>query len=54
LAILLSCLIYQHSITFMGVLGVVVVFAAVFLRIYCNQRIKAHKRRLQNAAASKI
>ncbi|XP_054290623.1 adenosine 3'-phospho 5'-phosphosulfate transporter 1-like [Macrosteles quadrilineatus] len=54
LAILLSCVIYQHSITFLGVLGVIVIFAAVFLRIYCNQRIKAHKRRLQNAAATKI
>uniref|UniRef100_A0A1B6FLF2 Adenosine 3'-phospho 5'-phosphosulfate transporter 1 n=1 Tax=Cuerna arida TaxID=1464854 RepID=A0A1B6FLF2_9HEMI len=54
LAILLSCIIYQHSISFMGVLGVLVVFAAVFLRIYCNQRIKAHKRRLQSSAGSKI
>uniref|UniRef100_A0A1B6CK33 Adenosine 3'-phospho 5'-phosphosulfate transporter 1 n=2 Tax=Clastoptera arizonana TaxID=38151 RepID=A0A1B6CK33_9HEMI len=54
LAILLSCLIYQHPITIFGVFGIIIVFLAVFLRIYCNQRIRAQKRRLQNASAAKI
>lgn len=45
IAILLSCLIYKHSISFLGVVGVVIVFLAIFLRVYCNQRLKAIKRR---------
>uniref|UniRef100_A0A182P071 Adenosine 3'-phospho 5'-phosphosulfate transporter 1 n=1 Tax=Anopheles epiroticus TaxID=199890 RepID=A0A182P071_9DIPT len=51
-AILLSCLIYQHRISFLGVVGVLIVFLAIFLRVYCNQRLKAIKQRhLQNAQA---
>lgn len=37
-AILLSCLIYQHHISFLGVFGMLVVFLAIFLGIYCKQR----------------
>ncbi|KAF6204860.1 hypothetical protein GE061_019023 [Apolygus lucorum] len=53
LAILLSCLIYQHSITVVGVLGIIMVFGAIFLRIYCNQRLK-DIRRLPTSGASKV
>uniref|UniRef100_A0A8D8GPL1 Adenosine 3'-phospho 5'-phosphosulfate transporter 1 n=1 Tax=Culex pipiens TaxID=7175 RepID=A0A8D8GPL1_CULPI len=45
IAILLSCLIYKHSISFLGIVGVMIVFLAIFLRVYCNQRLKAIKRR---------
>lgn len=41
IAILLSCLIYGHQISFLGVFGIAFVFFAVFLRVYCNQRLKA-------------
>uniref|UniRef100_A0A182NRK4 Adenosine 3'-phospho 5'-phosphosulfate transporter 1 n=1 Tax=Anopheles dirus TaxID=7168 RepID=A0A182NRK4_9DIPT len=49
IAILLSCLIYQHRISFLGVIGVLIVFLAIFLRVYCNQRLKAIKQRHQSA-----
>lgn len=44
-AILLSCLIYKHNVSFMGVFGILVVFLAIFLRVYCNQRIRRLRRR---------
>uniref|UniRef100_A0A182RB87 Adenosine 3'-phospho 5'-phosphosulfate transporter 1 n=1 Tax=Anopheles funestus TaxID=62324 RepID=A0A182RB87_ANOFN len=47
IAILLSCLIYQHRISFLGIIGVLIVFLAIFLRVYCNQRLKAIKQRHQ-------
>lgn len=50
IAILLSCLIYQHRISFLGVIGVLIVFLAIFLRVYCNQRLKAIKQRHQTTA----
>lgn len=55
IAILLSCWIYKHSISGLGIFGVVVVFLAIFLRVYCNQRLKAIKRRhaAADAAAGK-
>uniref|UniRef100_A0A2P2I7P1 Adenosine 3'-phospho 5'-phosphosulfate transporter 1 n=1 Tax=Hirondellea gigas TaxID=1518452 RepID=A0A2P2I7P1_9CRUS len=47
LAILLSCLLYSHVLSAMGVLGISLVFFAVFLRIYCSYRLKqVQKRRL--------
>lgn len=54
LAILLSCFIYNHAISLLGVIGIVLVFGAIFLRIYCNQRLKAIRGRLQNTMGSKV
>ncbi|XP_046419812.1 adenosine 3'-phospho 5'-phosphosulfate transporter 1 [Neodiprion virginianus] len=51
LAILLSCLIYQHKITILGVFGVLLVFGSVFLRIYCSHRTRAiRKLKIQTAS----
>ncbi|CAG5130501.1 unnamed protein product [Candidula unifasciata] len=47
-AILLSCVIYGHPVTVIGVLGILVIFAALFLRIYASHR----QRLLKRAAAS--
>lgn len=46
-AIMLSCIIYNHSISVLGVFGVLIVFLAIFLRVYCNQRIKAIRSRAE-------
>ena len=43
-AIMLSCVIFGHPLTFVGILGVLVVFAALFLRIYANQRARQMKK----------
>lgn len=40
LAILLSCLIYNHTLTATRIIGVFLVFSTVFLRIYLNHRTK--------------
>jgi adenosine 3'-phospho 5'-phosphosulfate transporter B2 len=45
IAILLSCLIYQHEISVLGIFGVIIVFLAIFLRIYCSHRIKNMRRK---------
>ena len=50
-AIMLSCVIYGHPVTVLGGFGVMVVFIALFLRIYANQRAKAL--RLAREAAEK-
>jgi len=44
LAILLSCIVYHHTVTLIGILGVIVVFVAIFARIYFNQ-LNRQKRR---------
>ncbi|NWW52262.1 S35B2 protein, partial [Pedionomus torquatus] len=45
-AILLSCLIYGHTVTVMGGLGVAVVFMALFLRVYARSRMKKRSKKL--------
>ncbi|CAD7092759.1 unnamed protein product [Hermetia illucens] len=47
MAILLSCLIYHHTISVLGIAGIIVVFLAIFLRVYCDQRHKALRRRAE-------
>ncbi len=47
MAILISCVYYGHPVTATGALGVLVVFGAVFLKVYCGHRL----RKLKLAAA---
>ncbi|KAM3956462.1 adenosine 3'-phospho 5'-phosphosulfate transporter 1 [Aphomia sociella] len=42
-SILLSCLVYGHVISVSGILGVMLVFAAVFLAVYCRQRLRRRR-----------
>ena len=41
ISILISCLLYGHVLTVQALLGVAVVFVALFLRVYLKQRSKA-------------
>ena len=43
MAIILSCIIYSHPITATGVFGVILVFGAMFLKIYCGQKLRKLK-----------
>ncbi|XP_061668821.1 adenosine 3'-phospho 5'-phosphosulfate transporter 1 [Syngnathoides biaculeatus] len=47
IAILLSCFLYGHAITVVGSFGVVVVFIALFLRVYARSRMKSGRRQAQ-------
>ncbi|KAK4026039.1 hypothetical protein OUZ56_015065 [Daphnia magna] len=44
LSILLSCLLYQHHLSPMGILGVFIVFLAIFLRMYYAQQHRKQRR----------
>ncbi|XP_036329703.1 adenosine 3'-phospho 5'-phosphosulfate transporter 1 isoform X2 [Rhagoletis pomonella] len=46
-AILLSCLIYKHKISVLGIFGILVVFFAVFMRSYGKQRMKVLRKRAE-------
>ncbi|XP_063597622.1 adenosine 3'-phospho 5'-phosphosulfate transporter 1-like isoform X1 [Penaeus indicus] len=54
LAILLSCILYSHPVTVLGVLGIMLVFAALFLRVYCSHRLKQLQQRKSAAETSKV
>lgn len=40
LAVVLSCIIYLHPLSALSVLGIAIVFGALFLKIYCSYRLK--------------
>jgi len=42
-AVILSCIIYKHAVTATSLLGIVIVFFALFLKIYCAYKIKQRK-----------
>lgn len=58
-AILLSCLIYQHPVHFIGVIGIIICFAAIFLRTYrshmvaLNSRVRSNKD-LESSATAQV
>ncbi|XP_043217116.1 adenosine 3'-phospho 5'-phosphosulfate transporter 1-like isoform X1 [Amphibalanus amphitrite] len=51
LAILISCLLYHHAISPTGVIGIFIVFAAIFFRIFSSFRHRQLKRAGQQPAA---
>jgi len=44
LAILLSCIVYHHTVHVIGILGIVVMFSAIFARVYFSHQQKKKKR----------
>jgi len=50
LAILLSCIVYHHSVTIVGIAGIIVLFTAIFARIYFNQMQKHKKQPVATAS----
>ncbi|KAK4871672.1 hypothetical protein RN001_015796 [Aquatica leii] len=53
-SVLLSCIIYNHQVHTWGILGVLLVFFSIFLRIYCGYRLKVKRKRAQNVSDLKI
>ncbi|XP_032789059.2 adenosine 3'-phospho 5'-phosphosulfate transporter 1 isoform X2 [Daphnia magna] len=54
LSILLSCLLYQHHLSPMGILGVFIVFLAIFLRMYYAQQHRKRKLEASEISESKV
>nr|SVE82471.1 EOG090X05CU [Daphnia magna] len=54
LSILLSCLLYQHHLSHMGILGVFIVFLAIFLRMYYAQQHRKRKLEASEISESKV
>lgn len=44
-AIIISCVLYDHKISPLGIVGVIIVFAASFLKMYSSHRIKDLRRK---------
>jgi len=49
LAILLSCIVYHHTVTLVGILGIIVLFAAIFARIYFSHLEKQKQKKRPEA-----
>lgn len=54
IAILLSCIVYDHYISAFGIVGIAVVFVAIFMRVYCNHRMKLIRRKLETPRGQRM
>jgi len=55
MAVIISCIKFHHPLEPIAILGIFIIFSAVFLKIYCSYRIKMQKRRsAANAANLKV
>ncbi|XP_066533133.1 adenosine 3'-phospho 5'-phosphosulfate transporter 1 [Hoplias malabaricus] len=54
IAILLSCFLYGHAVSFVGGLGIAVVFLALFLRVYARSRMKKGSKRTTQTPVQKV
>ena len=44
MAIVISTLLYGHTITAIGILGILLVFGAIYLKVFCGLRTKKLKK----------
>lgn len=51
LAIIISCLLYHHRLSELSILGIGIVFFAIFLRIFYSQKMKAAQKKRHIVAA---
>lgn len=54
LSVLLSCIIYNHHIGSVAILGLLLVFSSILLRVYCSYRLKLKRRIAQNGKPSQV
>ena len=45
-AVILSCIMFQHSMAPVAIVGIFIIFAALFLNIYCKYKMKMKKKSL--------
>jgi len=46
MAVVISCIKFHHPLAPVAILGILVIFAALFLRIYCGYRMRTQKKKL--------
>jgi len=47
-AVVISCIVFQHALAPIAIIGIFIIFSALFLKIYCAYRLKMKKK---NASA---
>jgi len=43
-AVVISCIVFQHALAPIAVIGIFIIFSALFLKIYCGYRMKMKKK----------
>jgi len=43
-AVILSCFVFQHALAPIAIIGIFIIFSALFLKIYCGYRLKMKKK----------
>jgi adenosine 3'-phospho 5'-phosphosulfate transporter B2 len=51
MAVVISCIKFHHALAPIAILGILIIFSALFLRIYCGYRMKSQKKKPTTAAS---
>jgi len=43
-SVIISCIVYQHSMAPVAIIGILIIFTALFLKIYCGYKLKMKKK----------
>lgn len=43
-AVVISCLVFHHPLAPIAILGIAIIFSALFLKIYCSHRLRLRKK----------
>ena len=54
MAVIISCIKFNHALAPIAILGVLIIFAALFLRIYCGFRVRSQKKAVTTAGGAKV
>jgi len=49
-AVILSCIMFQHSMAPVAILGIFIIFSALFLNIYCRYKMKMKKKSVSSSS----
>jgi len=52
IAVVISCIKFHHPLAPIAILGILIIFSALFLRIYCGYRMKAQKKKIVSGAGN--
>merc|ERR1719348_1391724 len=47
-SVIISCIVYQHSMAPVAIIGILIIFTALFLKIYCGYKLKMKKKAAAN------
>merc|ERR1711974_537531 len=54
MAVIVSCIKFHHPLSPIAIIGILIIFSALFLRIYCGYRMKSQKKAPTSGSGNRV